>query len=569
MASYLQKIIRRIKTLVLALANRLPSPLTQFIAGTYAYQTRQISQLNRQYGLPRQPKTTVLFWVPGGMPMMLDLEGAIAAALRLRGVDVHAVICDGPFRACVLRELDQHGKYLPVSEWSKTCPRCRRNTSAVLRSMGIPHSFIGDFVPEPARKALWKETAPVTWESLDDLSYGNIKIGNNVKSAILRYLKGYDLAGREDIVREYAYSALVTAAAANSAFDRLSPFRVFMSHGIYVDWGPAMHTALSREIPVTAWMASYLIARFYFRHIEDGRQMDFHCLSRAAWKEQGQLSMRSHEETRLKNYFKNRYQLNLSFDMEHFSHYQGDVSQLRRRYSLTQDKPIWGIMSHINWDCVSDYSPMAYDSFNEWILDTIHEIEAIPEVQWLIKIHPAEAWENPDSGVQRLIEQHYPQLPDHIRIIPAKEEISPLDFYHLIDGGATVYSTPGLELATLGKPVILAGEAHYGGKGFTYDGLTPDSYRQLLHRAGTLKPLSKKQHEQARRYAYCYFIQRQVPIAIVRDPRSSWWSFQYDKIKLLLPGEDPFLDFICEKILDGKDFIMDEGLVEMLEQGIS
>ena len=56
---------------------------------------------------------------------------------------------------------------------------------------------------------------------------------------------------------------------------------------------------------------------------------------------------------------------------------------------------------------------------------------------------------------------------------------NPFDFFQLVDGDVTVYGTSGLELALLGKPVILAGEAHYGGKGFTYDGLSQNSYKEL------------------------------------------------------------------------------------------
>jgi hypothetical protein len=315
-------------------------------------------------------------------------------------------------------------------------------------------------------------------------------------------------------------------------------------------------------------MGAYLKARFYIRHLEDGRQMDFHCLSRAAWEEQRQVAMRPFEDKRLNTYLENRYQRQISFDMKYFGQYQGDTSQFRQKYRLKPDKPVWGINTHINWDCVSDYSPMAYESFDEWVLDTIREISQITDVQWLIKIHPAEVWENPQSGAQRLIERHYPAIPDHVRLIPPEEEISPLDFYQLTDGGVTVYGTSGLEMATLGKPVILAGEAHYGGKGFTYDGLDRESYRRLLHRARTLKPLSKEQQELARRYAYCYFIQRQVPILAVSTPDSIRFRFQRDQRELLAPGKDPFLDFTCERILDGKDFIIDERLVEMSERGL-
>jgi capsule polysaccharide export protein KpsC/LpsZ len=146
-------------------------------------------------------------------------------------------------------------------------------------------------------------------------------------------------------------------------------------------------------------------------------------------------------------------------------------------------------------------------------------------------------------------------------VIPAEEEISPLDFFELVDGGVTVYGTSGLEMALHGKPVILAGEAHYGGKGFTYDGLTIATYRELLYQAVSLQPLSEEQRRLARQYAYSFFIQRQVPFPVVKNPNSAWWEFQFDKRKLLLPGNDPFVDLICDRILDGQDFVMDENLV--------
>jgi len=53
--------------------------------------------------LPSAP--TILFWIPGGMQHLLHVETAIAAALRLRGYNVHAVICDAPYSACVRREV--------------------------------------------------------------------------------------------------------------------------------------------------------------------------------------------------------------------------------------------------------------------------------------------------------------------------------------------------------------------------------------------------------------------------------------------------------------------------------
>ena len=507
-------------------------------------------------------KESILFWVPGGMSGMLDVEAAIAAALRLRGHSVHAIICGGVLRACVKREIKDG---IPVSSWSKACKECTRQTSAVLKKMAISYSFIGDYVSETELEYLWQKTDNISYANVDDFVFFDINVGKNAKSAIIRYLQGCDLSGHEEIVREYVYSALISASASKKVLDTVKPSQMVTSHGTYVDWGPALQLAVSREVPVTAWMASYLKAHFYFRKVEDIRRIDFHNMSIVAWDGIKKSELVTAQNEQLDKFMFERYFQHISFDMKKLMNYVGDSESFRNKYKLDSQKPVWGIMAHINWDAVCDYSPMAYNTFDDWIVDTIYQIANITDVNWLIKIHPAESWDNPSSGVESLIKRHFPKLPDHIQVISAEEKISPLDFFNLVDGGVTVYGTSGLELALLGKPVILAGEAHYGGRGFTYDGLTQQSYKQLLARAKELGRLTDEQKQLARRYAYCYFIARQIPLEVVHNPASEWWEFQNNKTHLLLPGRDPFIDFICERIIDGTDFIMDEELIRLAQ----
>jgi hypothetical protein len=542
--------------------NLLPARLRSRFTDLHKVRAHQMARLYRRGQPLRSEKQPVLFWVPGGMPLMLHVEGPIAAALRLRGVPVRAVICDGPFRACARRVIKDN---MPIVRWPDLCVQCKADTSVVLKTLGIPYSYLGEYIPPSERNKLWEQAVSASWDNLDCFCYKGINVGRNVRSAIQRYLQGFPLNGNEAITREYAYSALMCAEAAARAMDQLSPSRIFMSHGIYVDWGPALHTALARNIPVTAWMASYLPARFYFRHVEDGLRIDFHNMGQAAWQDCVRNPLTDAQQARLAKFLEDRYHRHVSFDMKRFHQYSRATEELRKKYVSLAGKPVWGISSHINWDCVSDYSPMAFPSFDDWMLTTVREIIDIREVNWLVKIHPAEAWDNPASGVQRLIDRHFPSLPPHVRVIRAEDEISPLNYFELVDGGVTVYGTSGLEIALLGKPVILAGEAHYGGKGFTHDGLNRKTYRELLHRAAMLKPLTEEQLRLARRYAYCYFIQRQVPLPVVKDPESNWWHFQYGQREQLLPGRNPFVDFICERILDGGDFVMDESLVTVAE----
>ena len=116
------------------------------------------------------------------------------------------------------------------------------------------------------------------------------------------------------------------------------------------------------------------------------------------------------------------------------------------------------------------------------------------------------------------------------------------------------------------KPVILAGEAHYGNKGFTYDSTTQEQYLELLRGAGNISRLSDEQFELAKVYAHCYFIRRQIPMDVVQDKNSKWWNLQPNKLGSIAPGNDPFIDFICDRIVDGQDFIMDDHLTEISER---
>jgi Capsule polysaccharide biosynthesis protein len=513
-----------------------------------------------------ESKGTLLFWVPGGMPLLLHVEASIAAAMKLRGYNVHAIICNSPYRACAARTA---GEGLPIESWRDVCGSCMSRTSGFLDTMGIPYSFNGEFITETEREELWEKTADVTWENSDSLRFEGLSVGSNARSSIVRYLQGASLTGHEPVVREFAYSALVTALTSRRVLERFKPWRVFMSHGVYVDWGPALHTARSLGIPVTVWKSSYVPSHFYIRNVVDPARIEFNRFSDEAWEETLNSELTPRQNARLDKFFHDRYEKQISFDMRLLGKrkHKADVSALRAKYAAG-DKPIWAVFSHINWDSVADFSPMAYPSFDEWILDTIRQAIKTPDVQWLIKIHPLEAWDNPGHGVQRLVERCFPNLPDHVRLIPCQEAISSANMYELIDGGVTVYGTAGLELALSGKPVILAGEAHFGGKGFTYDGLSPDTYRALLSRASTIGPLSEVQRETVRKYAYSHFIQRQVPLNVLKNPESAWWRFQVSKRELLVPGNDPFAQFVCDRLLDGKDMCMPESLVQLSEREV-
>ena len=104
--------------------------------------------------------------------------------------------------------------------------------------------------------------------------------------------------------------------------------------------------------------------------------------------------------------------------------------------------------------------------------------------------------------------QALPELPEHIHLVAAGDPINTYDLVEIADLGLVYTTTVGMEMAMSGVPVIVAGQTHYRGKGFTLD---PDSWEayeeswssRWLHQAQ--QRMTQEQVEQAWKYAYRFF----------------------------------------------------------------
>jgi hypothetical protein len=520
-----------------------------------------ISALNSKV-IPNSDPKNILFWSNGGMPDLTNIDATFALALQLRGHNVHVVICDGLYKACVKREIAQQES---TEYWYTHCKSCKQSNTNMLRQFNVPFSYIGDWVTNEQIEAINQRLLNINYDSIDELEFEGVNIGPNIESSFLRYTKGVELRepvtikdkdGQlltqvepdEKIMREYAFTAMINILAAKHCFNKIAVDKVFMSHGVYVEWGTVLKLALKNNIPVTGWFSSIVPRHFIFRNITSPLSINSLHVDDQTYEDIKSTDLTVIEKNQLHNYFKNRNNINL-ISPEPLS--PGLKSEIYNRFNLEQGIPVWGVLSHINWDSVRDGTPMIYNSFNEWIIDTIKAIKDIKNVQWAIKIHPDELNYNA-SSMMTVIKQAFPSLPKHIAIIPPDSGISIKHFSGLIEGAVTVYSTLGLELALLGKPVIMAGHSHYARKGFTLDAYDKVQYHDLLRQVSNHTLLTDEQRELAYKYAHYFFIRRQIPVPILDNNDIKISKLNWEKIENLLPERDPFMDMICDRIIDNK-----------------
>jgi capsule polysaccharide modification protein KpsS len=123
-------------------------------------------------------------------------------------------------------------------------------------------------------------------------------------------------------------------------------------------------------------------------------------------------------------------------------------------------------------------------------------------------LHPAEIASGGTNGVGELISTNFPELPENIEVITHNDS-NTLDLLKQSSGVITCYGTSGLEAATFGIPTILAGEAYYGQKGFTFDPQTIQEYESLLLNISRISKLDNAQVELAKKFAYLIWIEHQ------------------------------------------------------------
>ncbi len=153
------------------------------------------------------------------------------------------------------------------------------------------------------------------------------------------------------------------------------------------------------------------------------------------------------------------------------------------------------------------------DSMTEWLERTVQYFATQPDVQLVVRIHPGELITKGPS-VADVVHKALPTIPANIHLVPADAKVNTYDIVEIANLGLVYTTTVGMEMAMSGVPVIVVGNTHYRGKGFTLDPISWDDYFEQLASAlggrGSAR-ISHAQVEQAWNYAYRFFFEYPQP----------------------------------------------------------
>lgn len=169
----------------------------------------------------------------------------------------------------------------------------------------------------------------------------------------------------------------------------------------------------------------------------------------------------------------------------------------------------------------------------EWISRTLEYFKDKPEVQFLLRIHPGERYTEGPS-VEDIVLERFVDVPDHFRVISASDKVNTYDLVEIADLGLTYTTTVGLEMATSGLPVIVSGNTHYRGKGFTLDPASWDEYFSMLEAVLASPEAYRYSEERVRtawHYAYRFFFDYPFPSPWhLRGMRPMFYDFPISRL---------------------------------------
>ena len=424
------------------------------------------------------------------------------------------------------------------------------------RNLGFPVHRYSSYLTTDQIRASEAVTASLSVDDMKDYRVDGLQVGEHALAGALRFFARGDLEGVPNgpsVLRRYLRAAILTTHAVTKLIREEHIDCVVVLHGLYVPQGLVGEVARAERVRVVNWNAAYRKQCFISSHNDTYH----HTLMTEPVDTWEHLPWTPKLDSQLMSYLKSRWWGTEDWISFHESPEIG-LENISRDTGIDFSKPCIGMLTNVMWDAQLHYPANAFPNMLTWVLGTIEYFATRPDLQLLIRIHPAEIRSLIPSRqpLAEEIKKAFPTLPANIFVIPPESSIST---YALMSkcNSVIIYGTKtGVELTSIGIPVIVAGEAWIRNKGVTMDSETADSYFKLLETLPLNNSMSAETLERARKYAYHFFFRRMIPLEVMAPTGGDVpCKVNIDSIGELAVGRHLGLDIICKGIMENTEFV--------------
>jgi len=500
---------------------------------------------------PERDSPTVLALSTRGWSTHLAIEAVVGHALLQHGVLPIFMTCGGRLQVCDVAPVHA-APPMP-------CHSCRSYATGALGAAGFDTIEVRDLVSVRQAALLARPAVQelATVDACREYVEAGYPVGDWVRTSVLWFLsRGRLLDDAETVAtyRKFLVSGSVLRQAFAAILDTTRPRAVFLLNGAFFPERILAELASEREIPVTRYERGFLIGTVLVSRWRRGA--DDLDPGDDAWRAVEDRPLTPTEEATVDGYLRERMHGGGTFD-NFWRDRMDDVTQIRRGLGLGEGRHLVAVFTNILWDSAIQGKDRAFASMPDWLTATIAWARLRPDIDLVIRLHPAEVRLANHPTRERMadhIETTVPDLPRNVRVVPSKSTVSSYALLAAARVCLTYTSTVGLEAACQGMPVVNAGITHYGDRGFTDDPATPTRYWETVDRliATGLSPAERERRSRvARRYAYLFFFRFHQFLEVIDEVGRSRPRINVDSASALRSGAVPALDRIVENIMSG------------------
>jgi len=491
----------------------------------------------------------------------MQVESSLAVTLTMRKAEVHILLCDGILPGCQMCE----PRFFPSSKsfahdgpQKKLCRDCYGPAKKVYEQIGVKVHAYSDYLTVEEQLLAKKIAQQIPFDAIEQFCFDGVNIGEHAKAGALRFFARATLAEEpyaDQVLRRYLEAALLTAIATRNLLKLTNFTAAVFHHGIYVPQGIIGEVARQQGVRVVNWNPAYRKNCFIFSHDDTYH----HTLMNEPTSEWEDMPWSPERDEVITSYLHSRWKGDNDWIyFQENSYFEKD--QILAEIGCNANKPIVGLLTNVMWDAQLHYPANAFTNMLEWLLYTVQWFEQHPNLQLVIRVHPAEIRGSVPTRQPVVDELHkyFKTLPANVFVVPPESNISTYVLSELCDSVIIYGTKTGVELTSVGIPVIVAGEAWIRNKGLTSDAENRDEYVKLLEKLPLKSRLSPELVQRARKYAYHFFFRRMIPVTIFKQgPGWPPYRVAIKGLQELQPGGDLGIDCIADGILFGTPFVYD------------
>ena len=490
-----------------------------------------LSNSEQPQSLSKKEQLDIVFLTMiGGHAYNTSVDIVLGLALKQRGHKVRFVVCDQQLPACEVKKAKNR------DHWQKACSKCWAYGKTIYSSFGLEVVKVSELINETA--------APKDLDRWNEIA----------EASLLKHFGVGVLEENEEVqVRRKSYMESISIShRIGEALIKDAPDRVLMSHGIYSTWGPQRELLNEAGIPVITF------SKCKKKHTEKlnwTTSADWWDVSEE-WQRVRDIPLTDSQSKQLDVYLDSRRDHSADTLKYNFGS-EESKTETYDRLGLDPSKPTFIAFTNVLWDAASAQREIVFSDPITWIIETIKWFEHHPQLQLVVKIHPAEVVIGTNQPFASIIKERVEHLPSNVRIIEPHEEVNSWSVMSIADLGIVHTSTIGMEMPLENIPCAVVSKTHYRGRGFTIDVMDEAEYFDLIENWTSKNVDLEEAKVFARRYAYLLFERYQLPFQFFHEPNhTDVRAMSFDSAQSL--ANHPVADLICDSIENRKDFLLPE-----------